>query len=148
MWMDQESELNSNHSAETLVGYEEFLRDVKARVRAAQVRAALAVNRELVSSMLPPPDGEVSLVLRAHGVGTGYSCHRSGSHRYGMEARLRAGSSGGALPARTGEISGHRELGPLSLGRCGISANQRPYSHHHGQSCLFGTPNNSDYYAT
>lgn len=29
-------------------GYDEFLRDVKARVRAAQVRAALAVNSELV----------------------------------------------------------------------------------------------------
>ena len=29
-------------------GYDEFLRDVKARVRAAQMRAALAVNNELV----------------------------------------------------------------------------------------------------
>jgi predicted nuclease of restriction endonuclease-like (RecB) superfamily len=29
-------------------GYEEFLRDVKQRIRTAQVRAALAVNRELV----------------------------------------------------------------------------------------------------
>ena len=29
-------------------GYDEFLTDLKARVRAAQVRAALAVNRELV----------------------------------------------------------------------------------------------------
>ncbi|MCW3095203.1 MAG: hypothetical protein JWL77_821 [Chthonomonadaceae bacterium] len=31
-----------------LSGYDELLRDVKARVRAAQIRAALAVNRELV----------------------------------------------------------------------------------------------------
>lgn len=30
-------------------GYEEFLRDLKERIRGAQVRAALAVNRELVS---------------------------------------------------------------------------------------------------
>src|SRR5262245_39918389 len=29
-------------------GYEEFLRDLKQRIRNAQVRAALAVNRELV----------------------------------------------------------------------------------------------------
>lgn len=33
---------------EEFAGYEEFLRDVKARVQTAQVRAALAVNRELV----------------------------------------------------------------------------------------------------
>ena len=31
-----------------LSGYDAWLRDVKARVRAAQIRAALAVNRELV----------------------------------------------------------------------------------------------------
>jgi predicted nuclease of restriction endonuclease-like (RecB) superfamily len=31
-----------------LTGYDDFLRDLKERVRAAQVRAALAVNRELV----------------------------------------------------------------------------------------------------
>src|SRR5271169_6717139 len=30
------------------VGYEEFLRDLKQRIRAAQVRAAVAVNRELI----------------------------------------------------------------------------------------------------
>ncbi len=29
-------------------GYDDFLRDVKARIRTAQVKAALAVNRELV----------------------------------------------------------------------------------------------------
>ncbi len=29
-------------------GYEDFLRDLKQRIRTAQVRAALAVNRELV----------------------------------------------------------------------------------------------------
>ncbi|HLK59307.1 MAG TPA: DUF1016 N-terminal domain-containing protein, partial [Chthonomonadaceae bacterium] len=29
-------------------GYEDFLRDVKERIRTAQVRAALAVNRELI----------------------------------------------------------------------------------------------------
>lgn len=32
----------------TIKGYEEFLRDLKARIRTAQVRAALAVNSELV----------------------------------------------------------------------------------------------------
>jgi predicted nuclease of restriction endonuclease-like (RecB) superfamily len=31
-----------------LNGYEEFLRDLKARIRSAQVRAALAVNSEIV----------------------------------------------------------------------------------------------------
>ena len=31
-----------------LAGYEELLKEIKARVRAAQVRAALAVNSELV----------------------------------------------------------------------------------------------------
>ena len=31
-----------------LAGYDDFLRDLKDRIRAAQVRAALAVNRELV----------------------------------------------------------------------------------------------------
>lgn len=45
---DQVSKTDHARSAEAFVGYEEFLRDVKARVRAAQVRAALAVNRELV----------------------------------------------------------------------------------------------------
>lgn len=30
-------------------GYEDFLRDLKGRIRGAQVRAALAVNREQVS---------------------------------------------------------------------------------------------------
>ena len=29
-------------------GYPEFLQDLKARIRAAQVRAAFAVNRELI----------------------------------------------------------------------------------------------------
>jgi len=29
-------------------GYEDFLRDLKQRIRTAQVRAVLAVNRELV----------------------------------------------------------------------------------------------------
>ena len=29
-------------------GYDDFLRDLKARIQAAQVRASLAVNRELV----------------------------------------------------------------------------------------------------
>ncbi len=32
----------------TPAGYEEFLRDLRERIREAQVRAALAVNRELV----------------------------------------------------------------------------------------------------
>jgi len=32
----------------TFKGYEEFLRDLKARIRQAQLRAALAVNSELV----------------------------------------------------------------------------------------------------
>jgi hypothetical protein len=32
----------------SLEGYEFFLRDVKARIQQTQVRAALAVNRELV----------------------------------------------------------------------------------------------------
>ncbi|HET6383646.1 MAG TPA: PDDEXK nuclease domain-containing protein [Armatimonadota bacterium] len=45
---DQFSKPDIARSAEAFAGYEEFLRDVKARVRAAQVRAALAVNRELV----------------------------------------------------------------------------------------------------
>ena len=30
------------------LGYEEFLRELKERIRNAQVRAALAVNRELI----------------------------------------------------------------------------------------------------
>lgn len=38
-----------DHSSATLpVGYEEFLRDLKARIRHAQIRAALSVNRDLV----------------------------------------------------------------------------------------------------
>src|SRR5579871_4172665 len=45
---DQASKTYMVRSAETFTGYEEFLRDVKERVRTAQVRAALAVNRELV----------------------------------------------------------------------------------------------------
>jgi len=45
---DQASKTDMVRSAETFTGYEEFLRDVKERVRTAQVRAALAVNRELV----------------------------------------------------------------------------------------------------
>src|SRR5215470_19294275 len=36
-------------SREKLTGYEDFLLDLKARIQAAQVRAALAVNRELVT---------------------------------------------------------------------------------------------------
>ena len=32
----------------TLKGYEEFLRELKSRIRSTQVRAALAVNSELV----------------------------------------------------------------------------------------------------
>ncbi len=34
--------------ADSLAGYDDSLRDLRARVRSAQVRAALAVNRELV----------------------------------------------------------------------------------------------------
>src|SRR5436190_15817941 len=34
--------------ARQLEGYDDFLRDLKERIRSAQVRAALAVNRELV----------------------------------------------------------------------------------------------------
>jgi predicted nuclease of restriction endonuclease-like (RecB) superfamily len=45
---DEISKTDIARSTEAFVGYQEFLRDVKARVRAAQVRAALAVNRELV----------------------------------------------------------------------------------------------------
>jgi hypothetical protein len=30
-------------------GYEDFLRDLKQRTRAAQIKAVLAVNRELIS---------------------------------------------------------------------------------------------------
>lgn len=38
-----------DHSSASLpVGYEEFLRDLKARIRHAQIRAALSVNRDLV----------------------------------------------------------------------------------------------------
>ena len=43
--MDQE--LTPDKQA-ALSGYDELLNDVKMRVRAAQIRAALAVNRELV----------------------------------------------------------------------------------------------------
>lgn len=32
----------------TLAGYEDFLRDLKARIRSAQIKAALSVNRELI----------------------------------------------------------------------------------------------------
>jgi len=35
-------------SMQTLKGYDDFLRDLKSRIRTAQTRAALAVNRELV----------------------------------------------------------------------------------------------------
>lgn len=35
--------------SQVIEGYEDFLRDLKERIRGAQVRAALAVNRELVS---------------------------------------------------------------------------------------------------
>src|SRR5579871_1428665 len=45
---DQASKTDMVRSAETFTGYEEFLRDVKERIRTAQVRAALAVNRELI----------------------------------------------------------------------------------------------------
>jgi hypothetical protein len=45
---DEVAKTDIARQAEAFIGYEEFLRDVKARVRAAQVRAALAVNRELV----------------------------------------------------------------------------------------------------
>ena len=45
---DQATKTDIARNIEALAGYEEFLRDVKARVRAAQVRAGLAVNRELV----------------------------------------------------------------------------------------------------
>ena len=34
--------------ADSVSGYAEFLQDLKARIRQAQIRAALAVNRELV----------------------------------------------------------------------------------------------------
>ncbi|MBA2621029.1 MAG: DUF1016 domain-containing protein [Acidobacteria bacterium] len=36
------------NSAAAFAGYEDFLRDLKARIQSAQIRAALAVNRELV----------------------------------------------------------------------------------------------------
>ena len=34
--------------AGAFAGYDEFLRDLKSRIQSAQIRAALAVNRELV----------------------------------------------------------------------------------------------------
>jgi len=43
-----DGELAQGQPQPPLSGYEAMLRDVKARVRAAQIRAALAVNRELV----------------------------------------------------------------------------------------------------
>jgi len=36
-------------STDALAGYDELLRDLKARIGQAQMRAALAVNRELAS---------------------------------------------------------------------------------------------------
>src|SRR5580658_3189581 len=42
------SATDNEQIATPLAGYDELLRDIKARVLAAQVRAALAVNRELV----------------------------------------------------------------------------------------------------
>jgi len=35
-------------AAQSFAGYDEFLNDLKSRIQTAQVRAALAVNRELV----------------------------------------------------------------------------------------------------
>lgn len=43
-----ENALAVTSPAASLTGYDDFLRDLKARIRSAQVRAALAVNRELV----------------------------------------------------------------------------------------------------
>src|SRR5579872_6496109 len=44
----QNNRLNPSWALDPFEGYEEFLRDLKDRIRTAQVRAALAVNRELV----------------------------------------------------------------------------------------------------
>ncbi len=38
----------ANDQASIAEGYDDFLRDLKERIRSAQVRAVLAVNRELV----------------------------------------------------------------------------------------------------
>ena len=38
----------SNDQTSIAEGYDDFLRDLKERIRSAQVRAVLAVNRELV----------------------------------------------------------------------------------------------------
>jgi predicted nuclease of restriction endonuclease-like (RecB) superfamily len=45
----KKSALVKTASTDVLAGYDEFLRDLKTRIGQAQVRAALAVNRELVS---------------------------------------------------------------------------------------------------
>jgi hypothetical protein len=45
----KKSALVKTASTTALAGYDELLRDLKARIGQAQVRAALAVNRELVS---------------------------------------------------------------------------------------------------
>lgn len=41
-----------NDQSSMAEGYDDFLRDLKERIRSAQVRAVLAVNRELVLSTL------------------------------------------------------------------------------------------------
>ena len=44
---DEKSEISRDRASD-LVGYDDFLRDLKTRIYNAQVRAAVAVNKELV----------------------------------------------------------------------------------------------------
>ncbi len=44
---DDKSEISRDRAAD-IVGYDDFLRDLKTRISSAQVRAAVAVNKELV----------------------------------------------------------------------------------------------------
>jgi len=39
----------TEHLSPLAEGYDDFLRDLKERIRGAQIKAALAVNRELVT---------------------------------------------------------------------------------------------------
>lgn len=39
----------TEHLSQPAAGYDDFLRDLKQRIRGAQIKAALAVNRELVT---------------------------------------------------------------------------------------------------
>lgn len=54
---------------ERIAGYEEFLRDIRARLHAAQVQAALAVNRELVL-LYWQVGSDISQRMQEHGWGS------------------------------------------------------------------------------